>query len=135
MNGARDRDDVERLDWEIAFYEGILRRDTAYGTVLRVLAELYTRRGRYRDGLLLDRRIVALHPDDPVAHYNLACSLALTDDPGGAFAALDDAWTLGYRDLGWLERDPDLRTLRRDPRYGEFLRSRAAGAPSLDLAT
>ena len=135
MSRIQDRDDLARLDWEIAFFEGVLRRDPAYGTALRVLAELYTRRGRHDDGLRLDRRITALYPHDSIAHYNLACSLALTGDPGGAFAALEQAWDLGYRDLGWLKRDPDLRPLREDPRYAEFLRNRAAAAPSADRST
>ena len=125
-----DQDDLVRIDWEIAFFEGVLRRDPDYGAVMRVLAELYTRRGRHADGLRLDRRITSLYPEDAIAHYNLACSLALTNDLNGAFSALEDAWRLGYRDLSWLKRDPDLRSVRRDPRYEEFLRERASEAAS-----
>ena len=130
MANDQDQDELAQLDWEISFFEGVLRRDATYGTAMRVLAELYTRRGRHADGLRLDHRITTLYPDDPMARYNLACSLALTDDLNGAFSALEQAWRLGYRDLNWLKRDPDLRSVRKDPRYEEFLRERASEASS-----
>ena len=60
-------------------------------------------------------------PDDPTAHYNLACSCALTGDPDGAFAALDQAVELGYGDLDLLRTDADLAALRTDPRFAPLL--------------
>jgi hypothetical protein len=41
-------------------------------------------------------------------------------DPG--FFALQRSLELGYRHVKWLRRDPDLRALRRDPRFARLLR-------------
>ncbi len=120
MNDRKKRSDRIR-EWEIRFYEGILRRAPDYVEVLKILAELYTRQQRYEEGLELDRRLARLRPEDPLVFYNLACSLSLTGDVSGAFRALERAFELGYADAAWMARDPDLRAVRRDPRYGAFL--------------
>ena len=43
-----------------------------------MLGGLYTKQGRIADGLKMDRKLVRLRPDNATAHYNLACSLALS---------------------------------------------------------
>ena len=90
--------------------------------MLAELGELYTRAGEYEKGLALDRRLIELAPESPIVHYNLACSLALLDQPDGAFEALEKAVQLGYRDLAHLRRDPDLASLRTDPRFVELVK-------------
>ena len=52
-----------------------------------------------------------------MARYNLACSYALTEQFERAANSLEEAIDLGYRDLGWLSRDPDLAMLRKHPVY------------------
>jgi hypothetical protein len=39
-----------------------------------------------------------------------------------AFEALERSLELGYRSIRRLRRDPDLKTLRRDPRFARLLR-------------
>jgi predicted Zn-dependent protease len=105
------------VDIEIGFIEGVIRRDPHYVDALQVLGDNYTRRGRFTDGLRVDEQLSALVPNDPLVHYNLACSCALTNQPERAVAALHRALDLGYSDFNWLRRDPDLRSLRRHPLY------------------
>jgi len=112
-----DRDERRNLDIEIGFLEGLVRRDPAYADALSLLAEDYSRRGRFEDGLRADSRVAQLRPNDPLAHYNLACSYALTNQPDAAFAALNLAIDRGYRDFRWLARDPDLAAFRKHPLY------------------
>lgn len=81
------------------------------------LGNLCTRLGRIQRGLEVDREIVRRDPRNPTAHYNLACSLALSAEPDAAFGALDKAIELGYDDADYLEQDPDLEDLRGDPRF------------------
>jgi tetratricopeptide (TPR) repeat protein len=85
------------------------------------LGNLCTRLGRIRRGLEVDREIVRRDPLNPTAHYNLACSLALSAEPDAAFTALEKALELGYDDADFLEQDPDLGALRGDPRFAAFL--------------
>ncbi len=105
------------LDVEIGFIEGIVRRDPKFHDALQILGDDYTRRGRYLDGLKVDEELIRLRPDDPLAHYNLACSYSLTEQYDRAAAALDRALSLGYRDFQWLARDPDLSNLRKHPLF------------------
>jgi len=111
----RLREDPEAFD--IRFLEDVLARLGEDADVLAQLGHLYTKTGRYRDGLAVDRRLVALKPRDPIAHYNLACSLALLKQTSRAFLALRKAIRLGYRDVQYMQQDPDLENLRQDPRW------------------
>lgn len=103
--------------FEIEFFEGILRRNTKYTDVIEILGGLYTRAGRIDDGLRMDRKLVRLIPDNPTAHYNLACSLALKRRKADAIRALRQATELGYSDSEWLRSDPDLQSLHGHPAF------------------
>jgi len=106
-------------DFQIKFYEGVLRRNPADREVIELLGGLYTKEGRVDEGLRMDRRLVRLTPDSPIAHYNLACSLALKRRKADAVRALRRAVEMGYRDLDWLRKDPDLASLRDNAGYVE----------------
>lgn len=111
------RREARDLDIEIGFLEGVVRRDPEYVDALQVLGDNYTRRGRFSKGLDIDRHLCQLRPQDALTHYNLACSLALTGETARAIEILHQALDLGYQDVKWLRRDPDLRELRRHPLY------------------
>lgn len=110
---AQDRSgDSGEFSFEIDFFENLSRRDPKDLRVLEALAHLYTRSGRISDGLRIDRRIVRHDPRNPVAHYNLACSLALRNRKKEAVEALRDAIERGYSDAEWMLRDGDLENLK-----------------------
>jgi len=68
------------------------------------------------------RKGVALLPDDPTWHYNLACSLAYFDKRDeAAFDELEKAIDLGFRDTEAIRKDTDLKRLERFPRYQELI--------------
>jgi tetratricopeptide (TPR) repeat protein len=100
------------LTFEISFFESVLRRYPKYAQVIETLGGLYTRQGRIADGLKMDRRLVRLQPANPTAHYNLACSLALSNRRRDAIEVLRQAVALGYSDFDWMLQDPDLDTLK-----------------------
>ena len=105
------------LDIEIQFLEGVVRRDRQYVEALQLLGDDYTRRGRFKDGLQVDRRLARLCPEDPLVHYNLACSFSLTEEFRKAAHALRKALQSGYRDFEHLRRDSDLEPLRQTDLY------------------
>lgn len=102
---------------ELGFLESIRRRLPAHQRTLEALGHLYTRSGRYQDGLGVDEALIRLRPDDPVAWYNLACSQALTGKSDQALQALERCMELGYTDLAWIRKDEDLAALHADPRF------------------
>lgn len=99
--------------FDISFYESILRRDPSYVDVVEILGGLYTKAGRIADGLKMDRKLVRLQPDNATAHYNLACSLALSKRLPESLATLAQAIALGYDDAEWMASDPDLAPLQK----------------------
>jgi tetratricopeptide (TPR) repeat protein len=111
-----------QLDFELEFYGRILERHPHHIDVLRVMGNNLTLRGRYAEGLQIDKRLVQLRPDDPLAHYNLACSYALLKRPDQALKTLRRAVELGYRDFRYLREDHDLDSIRHDPRFRQLLR-------------
>ena len=114
--------DQHQLDFELEFFTAILKRHPDYVDVLRVLGNLLTLKGRYAEGLQVDRRLVQLRPGDALAHYNLACSYALLKRPEQALKTLRRAVELGYRDFRYMREDRDLDTIRHDPRFRQLLR-------------
>ena len=89
--------------------------------VLRVLAELVSRKGLLDRAVELDRQLVVLLPNDFLARYNLACSLARAGRPDEAIDSLSRAILLGYDDLAHMEADPDLESLRNHPDFQALL--------------
>ena len=112
---------VHDPEFDIQFFESVLRRNRDYTAVIEILAGLYTKQGRVADGLRMDRRLVKLQPNNPTAHYNLACSLALINRNSAALRALRHAIELGYRDLDWMQQDPDLDALKNRPEFVALL--------------
>ena len=104
-------------EFEIKFYESVLKRAPAYTEVIELLGGLYTKHGRVADGLKMDRRLVRLLPSNATAHYNLACSLALVKKKADALRSLRQAIDLGYRDFDWMQQDPDLEVLKEHPQF------------------
>lgn len=108
-------------EFEIKFFESVLRRSPDYTEVIEILGGLYTKHGRIADGLKMDRKLVRYLPENATAHYNLACSLALSKRRRDALKSLQRAIELGYRDLDWLMKDPDLDLLKEDPEFGAIV--------------
>lgn len=90
--------------------------------VLAELGHVYTRLGRYEEGLAVDRRLVDFAPEDPTVRYNLACSQSLLGRVDEALETLACALELGYDDMDFMRADEDLLKLRDDPRFEELVR-------------
>lgn len=99
------------LEFEMGFFESLHQRMPRDIQVASILAHIYTQSGRIDLGLKIDRKLVRLDPEDPTAHYNLACSLSLKARKAEAVKALRTAISLGYKDFDWMQHDPDLNGL------------------------
>ena len=107
------KSETGNLSIEISFLEGLRKRMPKNEEVLKVLGDDYTRVGRWEKGLEIDLDLARLSPEDPLVHYNLACSLSLLGNLKESAEALTKAIRLGYRDGNWLSKDPDLENLRK----------------------
>ena len=107
----------EQIDFEIEFYQQILQHNPSYIDVLRRLVEHLSRRGDYSRALPRYRQLIEMRPDDCIARYNLACTLAMLGRLEQAVRALDEAFQFGYHDIAHLESDSDMEPLRDHPIY------------------
>lgn len=112
---------MKKKSLEIRFYEDIVKQRPQFLEALISLGDAYTRGGFYEEGLEVDRRLSVLKPQDPVIHYNLACSLSLVGDTDESLKALRTAFLLGYDDLTYMQKDPDLDNVRAHPEFNAFL--------------
>jgi adenylate cyclase len=73
-------------------------------------------------GALLDAAIV-VGPVEPEMLYDRACVHALRGETQPALTALETAITAGFRNWDWIDKDPDLATLRADPGFAQLLKA------------
>ena len=106
-----------QLDFELNLFGGILERTPGYVEVAMVHSSNLTARGRYRESLDICQRLVRLSPEDPFAFYGLACNFSMLDMLDPALDALRQALARGYSDFEYLYEDPDLDSVRTDPRF------------------
>lgn len=111
-----------QIDFELEFLGAVLARDPLNADVLKVHADNLAARGHYHRALQADQILVRLRPERPIPWYNLACSCAVLGLVDKAFSALERALRLGYSPIAHLRRDPDLKSLRDDPRFARLLR-------------
>lgn len=114
----KKKDDIE---FEIAFYENIIKQTPHFIEALIALGDLYTKAGYWQKGLEVDLKLTQLRPDDAMVFYNLACSYALLNQIRPALSALSKAIDFGYNDFKYLRQDPDLENLLKDEQVQEFL--------------
>ncbi|MEM1449795.1 MAG: hypothetical protein AAF957_02265 [Planctomycetota bacterium] len=114
---------VERVGEEFlaAIYAAETERRPDNLAALAELGHVYTRLGRYEDGLEVDIKLVAFAPTDPTVRYNLACSQALVGHDDDAIGSLEVAVELGYTDGTFMGEDEDLVSLRTNPRFVALL--------------
>ncbi len=110
------------IEFEIAFYESILKGTPDFIEALSVIGDLYTKAGMWQKGLDVDLRLVKLRPEDPMIYYNLACSYALLNQNQPSLASLTKAIELGYDDFEYLKTDGDLENLFKDPDVQHYIR-------------
>jgi tetratricopeptide (TPR) repeat protein len=111
----------EQVDFEIAFYENLVKEKPDFIEALIPLGDAYTKRGYYEKGLEVDRKLCALKPDDSTMWYNLSCSLSLLNRTDEALDAIKKSLSLGYSDIEYLLSDSDLINLRKDPSFKELI--------------
>ena len=102
-------------DFELSFLERLAKDNPNFVDALVPLADAYTKRGLYQEGLRIDKHLAKILKNDPIVHYNLACSLALVGEKTKAITALRRAVRLGYHDFEHLKRDKDLEIVRDHP--------------------
>ncbi|MBU1864052.1 MAG: hypothetical protein KKH94_10350 [Candidatus Omnitrophica bacterium] len=121
LNTMKKLRNNELLQFEISFYEKLIKENPDFVDALIPLADAYTKIGKYKKGLEIDKKLVTLKHNDETAFYNLACSYALLKMTNKSFEALQKAIALGYHDIAYLQNDPDLQNIQTDTRFSKLI--------------
>lgn len=95
--------------------------DAPADRLLREFLDLHTAM-KYEQGAKVAQQLVQLRPENPDAHYNLACALARLHQVGEALEALERAIEAGWRDMVHASIDPDLNSIRGHRGYTRLVR-------------
>jgi TolB-like protein/Tfp pilus assembly protein PilF len=87
-------------------------------------AVAFSRLGDRTRGLEWAERAVAVDPEDAGVCYNVACLFALEGERDRAIERLGSALRAGFAHWDWISHDPDLDSLRQDPRFQALLAER-----------
>lgn len=77
--------------------------------------------GELEDAIQVHKKAATFGPFEGISLYNLGCAYALTGQTDKAFKALTASSAAGFDVKGSVGGDPDLDSLRNDPRYAMLL--------------
>jgi len=77
--------------------------------------------GEEREAFEWIERAIKLYPDDASNLFNGACLYAKAGYRDKALSMLEHAFTRGYGNKAWMEKDPDYDSLRDEPRFKALL--------------
>lgn len=89
--------------------------------------------GKLDEALAAHQKTAEFPATAPVGCYNAACVFALRGKTDEAFAWLEKAVQKGFGDVGQLDGDDDLKSLRADPRYAKLKDAMAKGAAQVQV--
>lgn len=84
-------------------------------------------RGRKDEGRHLLERCLDISSNDPATLYNAACIYARTGEHDRSLELLQACVDAGWGNSDWVHHDPDLDSIREDPRYKAILEQIHAG--------
>ncbi|MDP8215919.1 MAG: tetratricopeptide repeat protein [Candidatus Kaelpia imicola] len=111
----------QNLEFEIEFAERLIQKNPDYIDSLILLGELLTKDKQYQRALEIDFKLKELRPDDPIIFYNLACDYSLLNKKSLSLRALENSLKLGYKDIEYIFKDPDLKNLRTSKRFPQLI--------------
>jgi tetratricopeptide repeat protein len=102
-------------------YRDVARHDPSSLRAWTRLGSCCASLSRWDDAVAAYHRAEALSGRPVFVQYNLACAYARSARPDSAFAVLDRVMNGGYRQPGALQGDPDLVSLKGDPRFAALV--------------
>lgn len=112
----------------VAGFRKVTMADPKDGLAWQLLGYALHAQGKLDEALPIHQKAAEFPDVAGVASYNAACVYALQGKPEDAFAWLDKSAKAGFNRPEQLDDDPDMDTLRKDPRFAEIRKRIAAQA-------
>ncbi len=119
LRALRDVEKERAKGGQSARYAEILLRMSAIQ--LSQLGTNLLRQGRYAAAAFCFETSLGVQPGDRVAAYNMACACSRLGRRGEAVKWLRKAVENGFTDRAFIEKDPDLEGIRKEPGYAEII--------------
>ena len=104
-------------------FRTVLELDPEHRQAVQELGLSLHLQGRLTEAILYHRRAAQSREYARLGNYNIGCYHALMGEADEAFSHLQTSIDLGFDDIGHMETDADLDSLRHDPRYEKMLQS------------
>ncbi len=116
---------VAGLGWSACFADepGVFHRPALMETslLLQVRALIFSRNNQMDEALALGQQAVSVAPFSARANYLLAAIHSKRGEADECVTLLKRAQELGFRDVTFLERDPDLASIRKHPEFANLI--------------
>jgi putative intracellular protease/amidase len=109
------------IDGSVALYRSLLTERPGDSATWMDLGLALAQAKRYQDAAVALREAAKGEAQRSRAYYDLACVQALSGARQEALEAAEKAVASGFADKGQLARDPDLESIRDDPRFKALL--------------
>ena len=113
---------AKTLEGVLVFFPEYLSKHPDDGRAHMYYAIHLAQANRFDEAKAEGQKALELNPGDSLMMYNAACLYARLGDNKLAVETLGNAIDAGQRDFKWIERDPDLDSIRNDPAYLELMR-------------
>jgi tetratricopeptide (TPR) repeat protein len=113
--------DKKEFDKAIADYTEAIKLDPKYINAYNNRGSAWSEKKEFDKALADYDEVLKLDPAYEWAYYNKACLFAMQRRADPAFENLRKAFENGFRDFEHMEKDGDLETIRKDPRYKQLL--------------
>jgi adenylate cyclase len=101
----------------VEFIEKHLELDPDEARAYSLGSSVLIRLGQSKRSKQWTQQAMALAPNDPLVLYNAACNFALLGETDHALDGLERAIEAGVAVGDWIKHDPDVDSLRTDPRF------------------
>jgi tetratricopeptide (TPR) repeat protein len=125
LGTLREVDKLRKQGGQTGQYAGLLLRMSAIQ--LAQLGADLLRQGRYQEAAFCFETSVSVLPGNRVNTYNAACAFARIGQRDRAIDYLRQAVAEGFNDRAFIEKDPDLKSLQKEPAFVELMN--AIGKP------
>ncbi|HZJ01301.1 MAG TPA: protein kinase [Gemmatimonadaceae bacterium] len=114
--GNTDKEE-EKLRHGLRLMEGSLELNPDDARAANLAAGVYGSLGEAENAIKYGERSLAIDPEDPMLLYNVACMYASLGRTDQAISCLERAVDKGFGHKEWIDNDPDLNSIRNNPKY------------------
>ena len=114
---GKTEEEHARLRHGLKLMESTLELNPDDARAANLAAGVFASLGEAENAIKYGERSLAIDPEDPMLLYNIACMYASLGRVDQAISCLERSVDKGFGHKEWIDNDPDLKSIRSNPRY------------------